>query len=178
VSKSKRELSGDEKKLWRRVAVSIKPRRPLALDAPSEEPTLKPPPAPPTRRAKPLTDDGDSAPALPRTHKPSAPPADRAGEKRVRRGKLEIGATLDLHGYNQQSAPAALARFLSAARARGETTVIVVTGVGRAGEGILKRRLPEWLAGGDVRPLVSGFAQAHRAHGGAGAFYVFLKRAR
>jgi DNA-nicking Smr family endonuclease len=40
----------------------------------------------------------------------------------------------------------------------------------------LKRRLPEWLAERDLRPLVSGFAQAHRAHGGEGAYYVFLKR--
>jgi DNA-nicking Smr family endonuclease len=31
--------------------------------------------------------------------------------------------------------------------------------------------------GGDiVRSLISGFVQAHRDHGGAGAFYVFLKR--
>jgi DNA-nicking Smr family endonuclease len=49
--------------------------------------------------------------------------------------------------------------------------------VGRAGEGVLKRRLPEWLSEPDIRPLVSGFAPAHRVHGGAGAFYVFIKRA-
>jgi DNA-nicking Smr family endonuclease len=101
---------------------------------------------------------------------------DRTREKRVRRGRLQIGATLDLHGHTQESGRAALARFLRAAQARGDTTVIVVTGVGRGGEGVLKRRLPEWLAAPDVRPLTSGYAQAHRAHGGAGAFYVFVKR--
>jgi DNA-nicking Smr family endonuclease len=30
----------------------------------------------------------------------------------------------------------------------------------------------------DIRPLVAGYAPAHRSHGGAGAFYVFLKRMR
>ncbi len=96
----------------------------------------------------------------------------------MRRGKLEFGATLDLHGHTQDSAPKALAQFVHAARARGETTIIVVTGMGRAGEGVLKRRLPEWLAAPQLRPFVSGIAQAHRSHGGAGAYYVFLKRAR
>lgn len=94
----------------------------------------------------------------------------------MRRGRLDIGATLDLHGHNQETGRRALARFLRAAQARGERTVIVVTGVGRRGEGVLRRRLPEWLAASDLRPLVTGLAQAHRTHGGEGAFYVFLRR--
>lgn len=96
----------------------------------------------------------------------------------MRRGKLEIGASLDLHGHTQDSGRAALGRFLRAASKRGERTVIVITGAGRGGEGVLKRALPEWLAHGDLRALASGFAQAHRSHGGAGAYYVFLKRPR
>lgn len=95
----------------------------------------------------------------------------------MRRGRVEIGGTLDLHGHNQETGQAALSRFLHAAYARGARTVIVITGVGRSGQGVLKRRLPEWLADRELRPLVSGFAQAHRTHGGAGAYYVFLKRA-
>jgi DNA-nicking Smr family endonuclease len=34
--------------------------------------------------------------------------------------------------------------------------------------------LPDWLHAN--RALVTGFAPAHRAHGGAGATYVFLRR--
>ncbi len=105
----------------------------------------------------------------------AAPPANRGAEKRVRRGKLEIGATLDLHGHTQETARSTLVRFLQAARKRGDRTVIVVTGVGRAGGGVLRQRLPEWLGEGELRGVVSGFAQAHRTHGGAGAYYVFLK---
>lgn len=96
----------------------------------------------------------------------------------MRRGKLEIGATLDLHGHTQETGRTALTRFLRGAQARGDTTVIVVTGIGRAGQGVLKRLLPAWLEQPDVRPLTAGYAQAHRMHGGAGAFYVFIKRAR
>lgn len=96
----------------------------------------------------------------------------------MRRGKLEIGASIDLHGHTQDSARNALASFLQMASIRGDRTVIVITGVGRAGQGVLKQRVPEWLADRDLRALVSGFAQAHRNHGGAGAYYVFLKKRR
>ncbi len=171
MSKGKRELTGEEKKLWRRVAASVKTRRAKTPETQDDNAPPEPAAAAPSMRRQQLD------PAAPR-RKPDPPPPDRAGEKRVRRGKLEIGATLDLHGHTQDSGRAALTRFLRAAQARGDTTVVVVTGVGRAGEGVLKRRLPEWLAERDLRPLISGYAQAHRAHGGAGAFYVFVKRRR
>jgi DNA-nicking Smr family endonuclease len=169
VSGKRRDLTTDEKRLWRRVAAGVKPRRalPPAGDGDAKEPT------PPAKRSNRPHAALPPAPTKPRA---AAPPQNRANEKRVRRGKLEIGGSLDLHGHTQDSGRAALARFLSASQRRGERTVIVITGVGRGGEGVMKRRLPEWLAERDIRPLVSGFAPAHRAHGGAGAFYVFLKR--
>jgi DNA-nicking Smr family endonuclease len=114
-------------------------------------------------------------PAPSRARTPASP-QNRENEKRVRRGKLDIGATLDLHGHTQDTARAALRRFLRAAQRRGERTVVVVTGVGRSGAGVLKRRLPEWLGETDFATLVSSYAPAHRIHGGAGAFYVFVKR--
>lgn len=172
MSKSKRDLTGDEKKLWRRVAASVKARRPLpAADDPPDAP-----PPPPAKRAAVTPQVQPPAPKPTRAVTP--PPQNRSGEKRVRRGKLEIGGSLDLHGHNQDSAPAAITRFLRAAQKRGATTVIIITGVGRGGEGILKRRLPDWLASPEVRGVISGYAPAHRQHGGAGAFYVFIKRPR
>jgi DNA-nicking Smr family endonuclease len=91
---------------------------------------------------------------------------------------------LDLHGYTQDEAFAALTSFLYAAHARDAACVLVVTGKGgrsRMGEsapGVIKRRLPEWLASSGLRPIVSGMAAAHRRHGGEGAAYVFLRRVR
>lgn len=170
MSKKQRDLTTDEKKLWRRVAASVKSRRPMPV-ADADE--VEEPPAP--KRAIATTAPKSVAPSV---RVKSAPaPQDRGNEKRVRRGKLEIGGKLDLHGHTQDSGRAALARFLRAAQARGDRTVIVITGMGRGGEGVLKKRLPEWLAERDIRVFVSGFAPAHRTHGGAGAFYVFLKRA-
>ncbi|WP_167755697.1 Smr/MutS family protein [Vitreimonas flagellata] len=173
MSKSKRELSTDEKKLWRRVAASLKTRRALpAEDIEEPAPSLKS--VAKRTEKRPLV---EPAPAR-NAPKVASPLPRRDTEKRVRRGKLEIGGSLDLHGHTQDSGRNALARFLQVAQARGDSVVIVITGAGRGGEGVLKRRLPEWLAERDLRPLTTGYAPAHRSHGGAGAFYVFIKRAR
>ncbi|MEZ6022761.1 MAG: Smr/MutS family protein [Hyphomonadaceae bacterium] len=172
MSKGRRELSAEEKKLWRRVASAVKPRRGRTLDEDAPEPQ-------PPVRASAAKQAPKPTPKPQQWRTPSAPlaaPANRGAEKRVRRGRVEVGATLDLHGHTQESGRAALQRFLIAAHARGLRTVIVVTGVGRGGEGVLKQRLPDWLAQPELRGVVSGFAQAHRSHGGAGAYYVFLKR--
>lgn len=171
MTRKKRELSSDEKRLWRRVAEGVKARKPLPPAEPEPEDTK---PAKPVSKATQQESVTNKASAPSR--KAKSPPANRAGEKRVRRGHLEIGATFDLHGHTQTSGRAALMRFLHKAHARGDRTVIVVTGMGRGGEGVLKRALPEWLADGEVRHLIAGYAQAHQSHGGAGAFYVFLKR--
>lgn len=170
MSKRSRDLTDDEDKLWRRVTERVKPRRKLTpIVKAAETKRTASPPAPQPK----LT----PAPGAPRRVAAASPPADRGAEKRVRRGKLEIGGKLDLHGHTQDSARTALTRFLRAAHGRGERTVIVITGVGRAGQGVLKQRVPEWLASRELRAIVAGFAQAHRTHGGAGAYYIFLKRA-
>jgi DNA-nicking Smr family endonuclease len=157
-------LTPEEVQLWDRVAAAVKPRRGKSAPA---TPTTPPAPKVPAQARLAKT----PPPALPK----SSPLADRSGEKRVRRGKLDIGATLDLHGHTQVTAETALARFIAAASNRGDRTIIVVTGVGRGGHGVLKQRLPDWLSAPGLAALVSGYAPAHRVHGGAGAFYVFLR---
>jgi DNA-nicking Smr family endonuclease len=170
VSKRKRDLSEEESSLWKRVTERVKPRR--APPKISEQKEASPKPA---RPVAPVASPALERPApLPRAST-TTPPADRGGEKRVRRGKLDVAASLDLHGHTQESARAALIRFLQSAQRRGDRTVIVITGVGRAGGGVLRQRLPEWLGDRELRGVTSGFAQAHRSHGGAGAYYVFLK---
>lgn len=167
MSGKKRGLSPDEAELWGRVSATVRPktrRRAERTPAHNEPRDLSVPPA----TLRPPSD----------TTKPLGAPQNRAAEKRVRRGRLEIGATIDLHGHTQASAHAAVTRFLLAAAARGDRTLIVVTGLGRRGEGVLRRKLPDWLAEPGLRSLVSGYAPAHRNHGGTGAFYVFLKRKR
>jgi DNA-nicking Smr family endonuclease len=173
VSRKPRNLHPEERALWKRVAATVKPRRPVAPDAEEEgvpPVETKPIPARKVQTSVPSKSAPAKRPAAP------APPQKRDGEKRVRRGKLEIDGSFDLHGFTQDGARSALISFLQGAYARGARTVIVVTGKGRTGEGVLKKRFPDWIASAEVKPLLAGYAQAHRDHGGAGAFYVFLKR--
>ncbi len=168
MSKKARELSAEEKRLWRRVAAGVKSSKPQTVPHPAETTGFT---APALVKAKlPPATQRKTAIILP------ALPANRGGEKRVRRGSVEIEGSLDLHGHSQDSALTALIAFLRRAHARGARVVIVITGAGRGGEGILKKRFPEWLSLPGVKASVAGFAQAHRSHGGSGAFYVFLKR--
>lgn len=169
MSKRRRELSGEEKWLWRRVAETLKTQKPLP-EAPADDA------APAPTRVSAVVAAALLKPA-PAAKRPARAPADRGGEKRVRRGRLAVDASFDLHGHTLASGRAALLNFIEAAFARGDRTLIVITGVGRSGEGVLRRALPEWLAAPEIRALIAGYAQAHRSHGGAGAYYVFLKRA-
>jgi DNA-nicking Smr family endonuclease len=54
--------------------------------------------------------------------------------------------------------------------------VLVITGKGDQGQGILRRRVPDWLATGELAAMVGGIQEAHIGHGGFGALYVRLKR--
>jgi len=98
-----------------------------------------------------------------------------------RRRKLERGADgpgerIDLHGHSQDNARAQLTRLILTRHAEGRRSVLVITGKGALGEGVLRRRVPEWLAEPPLRGIVAGVSEAHRRHGGAGALYVALKR--
>ncbi|MEY4879223.1 MAG: hypothetical protein RJB62_692 [Pseudomonadota bacterium] len=95
-------------------------------------------------------------------------------EAHFRKGRLEPEARIDLHGYTQDAAYRALHRFVLRARSLDQRLVLVITGKA----GVLHNMLPRWLGESDFRELVVGASAAHIKHGGTGAYYVALKRAR
>ncbi|MSP83631.1 MAG: DNA mismatch repair protein MutS [Alphaproteobacteria bacterium] len=147
-----------------------KPERPEA----AREAAPKPPhPAPPPKQAKAVGGDSSQRPAL----KPGeAAGLDRATLRRLTRGQFAIDDTLDLHGHTRVQAHAALVSFLASRRGASRTCVLVVTGRGREGPGVLKDLVPRWLNEPATRALVLGFATALPRHGGAGALYVLLRK--
>jgi DNA-nicking Smr family endonuclease len=187
AGKRSRSLSADERALWDGVTRAIAPlkRRKAA------EPRGDAPPA----DHKPKT----GAPAVPTPAAPprlgaAPPPLARLGRRmkqKVARGTEPIDARIDLHGMTQREAHAALIRFLTAMQRQGARLALVITGKGRqddrreradsrtSGErGVLNRQVPLWLESAELRPLVVGFETASIAHGGAGALYVRIRRAR
>ncbi|MFN7745351.1 MAG: Smr/MutS family protein [Hyphomonadaceae bacterium] len=193
----RRDLMPDEAKLWHRVARTVriyghqKPKLALedAAPTPAPVPEIAKKPAPELphlalKRAKAAR--YVPAPPAPKAEvRPASLVSDASGHKKVRRGKLDIDGSIDLHGYRQVEAQTALAGFLVRMRGSGARCVLVVTGKGRAIEvgedyltpqpGVIRRRLPEWLSGPGSREHVSGYASAHPRHGGSGAYYVLLK---
>jgi len=157
-----RRVTAEEQRLWHSVTspvpvLRLPPQAPVpAVQAPAPEP----PTAPPRRVA---------APAPPQALEPNR-------QRRLVRERDPIEARIDLHGLDQDRARAALERFLTWSHGQGYRAVLVITGKGLRGDGVLRQRMPQWLAEPQLRPLVAGLARADRRHGGEGAFYVALKR--
>lgn len=107
---------------------------------------------------------------------PQSPVQNRETDRRVRRGQTAVDASIDLHGFTQIAARSALSAFLMHHRNDGAKCVLVITGKGKLGTGIIKKRLLAWLDEPDIRSHVSSYALAHQKHGGAGAYYVFLRK--
>ena len=112
---------------------------------------------------------------------------DRRTADRLRRGEREPDARLDLHGMTAERAHRACLRFLSDALGRGARVVLVITGKGgkggsddimRSPRGILRESLPKWLRSSPLGHSIVGIYEASPKHGGAGAFYIYLKRRR
>ena len=106
----------------------------------------------------------------------SKPPIlDKPTNRKIARGRTPIDGRIDLHGMTQIEAYNRLFQFLDSAFAAGKRTVLVITGKGTRGEGILKQAVPRWLSEPMFKSKVIGFHEAHVAHGGNGALYVRLR---
>jgi DNA-nicking Smr family endonuclease len=101
---------------------------------------------------------------------------DRANAERLKRGRQAIEARLDLHGMTQDEAHRALVGFIHRSRAAGKRCVLIITGRGALGGGVLRAAVPRWLAEPEFRPHLLAIAMAQPRDGGTGALYVMLRR--
>lgn len=164
-----RRLTPEERRLWSRVARTVRPAPGRTAEAEAQEaaPALA---GPPLRVAT-------HPPVRPRPSR-GGPPEDLSGQRRIRRGQSEIDARIDLHGHTQDTARREVVDFILRQAALGSRCVLVITGKGRLGTGVLRARLFDWIADPDLRPFIAGYAMAHPRHGGSGAVYLFLRQAR
>ena len=196
----RRRLSEADRRAWeeyRRTADPLagvarpRPADPSRPDGPAPAPALAPPSAPtPFRlgeRARARGSTHDLAPALPERLGAEPVAMDARAFHRLRAGKLRPEAKLDLHGLTLEAAHPRLVGFVADAHARGRRLLLVVTGKGKRRDdggpiptrlGVLRQQVPQWLRMPPLAPLVLQVAPAHRSHGGEGAYYVYLRRAR
>jgi DNA-nicking Smr family endonuclease len=97
-------------------------------------------------------------------------------KRKLEKGELAPAAKLDLHGLTEAAAHGTLMTFLAAAHRRGDRLVLVVTGKGDTGRGVLKQMVPRWLDEAPMAKLIADKRWAHRRHGGDGALYVYLRK--
>lgn len=93
----------------------------------------------------------------------------------LRRGAIEIGLELDLHGLTAAHAEERLGEFLAACAQRRVRCACIIHGKGHRSQErqpVLKRKLNYWLR---LREEVLAFCSATRRDGGTGAVYVLLR---
>ena len=194
---SRRRVKPDELDLWNQVASTTERlaplRRSLIVDAPLQE-------APKKREAKPIApfslgalptstrEMRDVLPALSERLRSAPVKMDAKSYKTMQRGKLKPEGRIDLHGMTVAQAHPALISFIMTAQANGKRLVLVITGKGGKREelgaiapqrmGALKRQVPIWLTMAPVSSAVLQVTESHIKHGGVGAYYVYLRRAR
>lgn len=200
-----RPLSPEDRAVWDQVTRTL---RPLNAVATAEPPPAVIPEVAPQPKVGPVPDPvarlwRSAAPApaaktppvsldlVPDPHDLAAAAPLRMDHKafaRMRRGKLDPEARIDLHGMTAGRAHASLQSFILQAHAQGLRLVLVITGKGRSGggdphamsdrKGVLRHAVPQWLAQAPLAPLVLQVHSAHVSHGGTGAYYVYLRRKR
>lgn len=166
-----RPLTSEDIHIWNRVARTVRPliSHPQSMSALLGETKGD--------AAKPRNGSYIHLPPAPKPvlHKTPSDLQTRS-DKKIRKGKIGIDKKIDLHDLTRDEAFPVLVRRLIRAHNGGARCVLVVTGKGLQGQGVLKMSLPTWLADNRLRPIIGSFAPAHIRHGGSGAFYVFLKR--
>lgn len=152
-------------------------------DLPRDKPAVSPAPPPAVPAARRHQQTGK--------HLPSLADIDARKARKIRSGRIDIEAKLDLHGMRQTEAHSALRAFLFRAQARRFKWVLVITGKGTFARdysdaygysdsegqqrGVLRRNVPMWLSEPDMRAVVVGFTSAAVHHGGEGAIYIQIR---
>lgn len=185
--------SDDDRRIWARVTGTVTPpaRRKAARVTPGAvlpDPESQPLAAKPARgvagKKRHSPDQTPTFEALgivapvkpaPARARPAPEELEPRRQRRLSRERDPIEARIDLHGFGRFEAEDQLRGFLISCQMRGLRSVLVITGQGRRGGGIIRGSVHDWLTGPHLRGVVSGFALAHRRHGGDGAFYVTLK---
>ena len=181
---AERRLSPDEAEIWAKVAASVRrisPPRHGEGDQPKagggggqQKPvvasSLKPPPPHFVRSPSPYR--GGLGETL-----------DGGWDRRLRRGTVQPEGSIDLHGHTLASAHAVLDRALDRAVADGVRVLLVVTGKPPRDpaphrRGLIRASIGDWLAASRHAARIAAVRNAHPRHGGSGALYLILRRAR
>lgn len=169
----RRSVSREERELWCRAVRDVSPlRATLSIEASPDRPARAPATVISSYRS-PGQAEATTVSVRHFVFGGGDPRLDRAAANR----RIAIERTLDLHGMTQVEAHRAMLRFMASAAADGARLVLVITGKGGArAPGVLKSRFLDWVEAPPLKGEIARVSPAKQKDGGAGAFYVFLKR--
>lgn len=187
-----RRLSAEERALWARVMATVKPM-------PGRE-VLKPLPlgggvgvgesqATPSTRSRPTPNPSPKGEGKKKVMPTPAPTPgttlDGSWDKRLSRGMVQPDATVDLHGHTLNSAYAMLDDALGRSIARGDRVILLITGKPPRPDserpharGAIRAAVGDWLHSSRHADAIAAVRGANPRHGGSGALYIVLRRAR
>lgn len=171
-----RSLSPEESAIWEKVAATVR-----RVDGRAELPL--------PRRQEPIPKISSRNAMLEETSaRASTPPPvsdtlDGGWDRRLRRGVVVPDRTIDLHGHTLASAHNVLDHALERAVADHVRVLLVITGKPPRDpaphrRGLIRAAIGDWLGSSRHAGRIAAVRNAHPRHGGSGALYVILRRAR
>ena len=105
--------------------------------------------------------------------------------KRIKSGRINIEASIDLHGLSLKEAEARLQLFVGESFQRKKRLLLIITGKGRNSKPnihgkkqTIKSEINKWLSEDFYRDKVQYISKALDKHGGEGAYYFFLVKSK
>ena len=183
----RRKLSSEELKLWEKVAKSTLPLSEKNYSEIESVSNNEAPRGAPLKGMKFQLKDGKTRRKEVFSNTSQKVKMDMGTFSKLKKGKLEPEASLDLHGMNLEQAYQALLNFIISAHNTQKRLVLVITGKGKNSDpgyaipqrnGVLRSQVPMWLKEAKLSNLILQVEQSHRRHGGLGALYIYLRRIR
>ena len=186
---SPRGLSPEEAVLWQKVAATVAPLHPARQAAPVAATAQPAPPPAPPKRVKGRVPPPLPAPApVPQPLRPlQSHGLDSSWDRKLARGAIAPDVTIDLHGLGLDAAHARLNGGIAQALAMGARVILLVAGKHRPHDehdlrgsrrGAIRAKLLDWLAHSPHAGRIAAVRPAQPRHGGAGAVYIVLRKAR
>lgn len=163
---------------------SVRPMRATALPA-ARAVALRDQVDPGTQRVRLAPARPAPAPPPPPRRTDTANTLDGSWDKRIAKGGVIPDLTIDLHGHTLASAHAVLDTGIDRAVRSGARVVLLVTGRPPRAEserpharGAIRAAVGDWIAASRHADAIAAIRGAHPRHGGQGALYLVLRRAR